>query len=207
VLVHGIWLPGAAMGLLQHRLHKLGYRTLQFNYPSVHRSLDGNAIDLYRFIRAHHLEQAHIVGHSLGGVVSMRMLATSPPMPPGRVVCLGSPLVGSAAASRLTQFGVGRKMLGKTIREGVIETPADVWARDAVKTREVGIIAGNIPIGLGRILTSFGEPNDGTVAVSETKLPGAKDHLEMAVTHTAMVIKPDVVSQVDAFLQHGEFDR
>lgn len=195
------------MGLLRRRLGKLGYRTLQFSYRSVRRSLDGNAIDLCNFIRANHLEQVHIVGHSLGGIVSMRMLAMSPPMPPGRVVCLGSPLAGSAAATRLTKFGMGRRILGMTIREGVIDHQASDWARDVVKLRDVGIIAGIVPIGMGRIVTSFGEPNDGTVAVSETKLPGAKDHLEMAVNHTALVIKPAVVPQVDSFLQNGEFVR
>ena len=200
-------MPGAEMSLLRHRLGKLGYQTLQFSYASVRRSLDGNALDLCRYIGARHLSQAHIVAHSLGGVVTLRMLATSPPMPPGRVVCLGSPLAGSTAATRLSRFGIGRKILGRTIREGVIDTPADDWARDVTRTREIGVIAGNVPVGLGRIVTGFGEPNDGTVALSETRMSGAKDRIEMAVNHIGLVTANSVVAQIDAFLQNGEFVR
>lgn len=207
IFVHGIWMPGAEMTLLRRRLARSGYRTLQFSYPSVRRSLDGNALELQRFITSNHLEQAHVVGHSLGGIVSLRAFAISPWLPPGRIVCLGSPLCGSIAANRLDRFRVGRRMLGMTIHEGVMRVPAAQWARGVVDDREVGVVAGTVPLGLGRIVTRFDEPNDGTVALSETRIPGAADHIEVPVNHTALVTSSLVAGQVDAFLRQGRFER
>jgi hypothetical protein len=51
------------------------------------------------------------------------------------------------------------------------------------------------------------EPNDGTVAVEETKLPGIKDHIELPVSHTGLLVSAAVASQTAFFLRHGEFAR
>ena len=40
------------------------------------------------------------------------------------------------------------------------------------------MIAGTLGVGLGAIIENLPSPNDGTVAVEETRLPGIKDHLE-----------------------------
>jgi hypothetical protein len=56
-------------------------------------------------------------------------------------------------------------------------------------------------------VTTFDGPNDGTVAVSETRLPGAKDHLCVAVSHSGLVLSGEVADQVAAFLGSGAFDR
>jgi hypothetical protein len=60
---------------------------------------------------------------------------------------------------------------------------------------------------VGRLLTSFDGDNDGTVAVAETRLDGAKDHICMPVSHTNMLLSSDVVDQAVAFLKRGEFLR
>jgi hypothetical protein len=64
-----------------------------------------------------------------------------------------------------------------------------------------------VPIGLGQYVAEFDEDNDGTVAVSETQLKGARDHLIMPVSHSGMLVSPDVVDQAAAFLKRGEFLR
>ncbi|HLT90697.1 MAG TPA: hypothetical protein VKZ85_07110, partial [Woeseiaceae bacterium] len=48
------------------------------------------------------------------------------------------------------------------------------------------------------------EENDGAVAVSETRLPGA-EHLVMPVTHTGLVWSREVADQVATFLRTGHF--
>ena len=149
----------------------------------------------------------HLVGHSLGGVVALRMLATQSELPPGRLVCLGSPLTGSRAAEFLQASDWGAALLGATLPAGVLHESANEWGSSVCAARDVGIIAGNLPLGVGRILTDFGEPSDGTVAVAETKLDGAQDRLVMRVSHRGMILSRRVADQVWNFLQRGEFRR
>ncbi len=90
---------------------------------------------------------------------------------------------------------------------GVIDEAANQWARDVCASRDIGVIAGTVPIGVGQLVTSFEGENDGTVAVSETKLPGIKDHICLAVTHKGLVVSNNVIDQAAAFLKRGEFLR
>ena len=62
-------------------------------------------------------------------------------------------------------------------------------------------------IGIGTIVATLEGPNDGVIRVAETRLPGAKDHIEMNVSHSGMLVSADVADQVGAFLQRGEFLR
>jgi len=104
VCVHGVWLHGATMFLIKRRLEKEhGMRVLVFNYPSIRGTLDENAAALAAFIHAEGLEATHIIGHSLGGVIALRMFANDDQAVPGRLVCLGSPLTGSRSADFLSQ--------------------------------------------------------------------------------------------------------
>ena len=85
VCVHGFWSHGAGMYLIKRRLEKeYDFRGLLFNYPSVRGSLDDNADRLADFIHDQQLEAAHLVGHSLGGIIALRMLANESTVTPGR---------------------------------------------------------------------------------------------------------------------------
>ncbi len=206
VLVHGIWMPGAIMSMLRHRLEEHGFAGRLFDYYAVNVDLDDNAERLARVMaeEAEGRDAVHVVGHSLGGVVALRAHKRHPDAPPGRIVCLGSPLCGSRAATELARWRIGQRMLGRTITSGVMVEPADCWGADVAARRDVGVIAGNRPIGLGRVIAAFDEENDGAVAVSETRLPGA-EHLVMPVTHTGLVWSREVADQVATFLRTGHF--
>ena len=98
VCLHGVWMPGAIMTLVKRRLEKEDqYQAHLFSYPSIRGTLDENALSLAAFIKEQEFDNVHLVGDSLGGVVSLRMLALEPEAPVERVVCLGSPLCGSRA--------------------------------------------------------------------------------------------------------------
>jgi hypothetical protein len=45
------------------------------------------------------------------------------------------------------------------------------------------------------------------VTVEETRLPGAKDHLVVAASHTGLLLSAEVVEQTKYFLEHGIFSR
>ena len=76
-----------------------------------------------------------------------------------------------------------------------------VWTAN----RELGIIAGTHNVGLGRLFVKFEEDSDGTVAVSETRMPGATDFLTLPVSHTGMMLSARVAREAGAFLQTGRF--
>lgn len=208
VLLHGIWMPAAEMQFVRHRLEQEhGFRGHLFGYASVRATLDQNARRLAAFLTRLDADRVHLVGHSLGGVLALRMLVLGTEVMVGRVVCLGSPLGGSEAGRRLRRHAWGRAILGHTITAGVIDTAAADWAADVTRRYDVGVIAGTKAMGLGRLFVDFDEPSDGTVAVAETRLPGLRDHVCLPVSHTGLALSAEVADQAAAFLRRGEFLR
>ena len=206
--MHGYLSHGTALYLIKRRLEKeYGFQVRLFSYRSVHGTLDENAAALARAIDELGVDGVHIVGHSLGGVLALRLLAGDAGALPGRVVCLGSPLTGSRAAQFLHAQEWAEKIVGRSLPAGVIHEAANEWASHVCEERDVGVIAGNVPLGVGRFLANFEEDNDGTIAVSETRLEGARDHLVMPVSHKGLLVSRDVADQVAAFLRRGEFLR
>ncbi|MGI9221445.1 MAG: esterase/lipase family protein [Woeseiaceae bacterium] len=208
VCLHGFWSHGVGMYLIKRRLeNEYGMRALLFNYPSVRGTLDDNAAALADFLQQECPDGAHLLGHSLGGVVSLRMLSRHADAPPGRLVCLGSPLTGSRAADFLSSQDWAEPILGQSLSKGVVDAPASDWATATCDKREVGVIAGDASIGFAQFVAEFEEDNDGTVAISETQLRGARDHLVMPVSHNGMLLSSSVVDQAAAFLKRGVFLR
>lgn len=196
------------MYLIKRRLEReYGMRAYLFNYPSVRGALDENAAALARFIRDLETDTAHIVGHSLGGVLALRMHANNPNFLPGRVVCLGSPLTGSRAADFLNELVWAEEIIGRSVPDAMVHQTANDWSSEVAEHRDIGVIAGTVPLGFGRLVANFDEDNDGTIGVSETRLNGAKDHLTMAVSHKGMLVSRDVADQSAAFIQRGQFLR
>ena len=196
------------MYLVKRRFEReYGMRVSLFSYPSVRGALDDNAAALAAHIHRQDAGSVHIVGHSLGGVLALRTLLNDASPLPGRVVCLGSPLTGSRAARILGEHEWAEDILGKSVPDAVIRQSANDWASAIARDREIGVIAGTVSMGLGRLVTSFGEENDGTVAVSETRLSGMKDHLMMPVSHKGLLVSADVADQAAAFIKRGEFLR
>ncbi len=205
VLVHGLWLGGWALKGLARRLQGAGRGDVHiFSWPTISHGLDANAQNLRAF--ADHLDAVRIdwVGHSLGGVLILRMLAGWDEAPPGRIVCLGSPLTGSRSAQRLCSFGLGRRLTGRSIAEGVVASSAAEWCPRELATR-TGVIAGRQGVGAGRLLGRLEPPHDGTVRVAETDLPGIADHLVLNVSHTGLLFSRAATAAAEAFLRHGHF--
>jgi len=196
------------MYLIKRRLEReYGMRVSLFSYPSVRGTLDENASALATFIREQNVDVAHIVGHSLGGVLALRMHASNSDFLPGRVVCLGSPLTGSRAANYLNEQQWAEDILGKSVPDAMINQTANDWAGHVAEHRDIGVIAGNVPLGFGRLVANFEEDNDGTIGVSETRFDGARDHLVMPVSHKGMLVSADVADQAAAFIKRGKFLR
>ena|SRR5688500_17853686 len=203
VFVHGLFLNGAEFTLLRRRLARdFGIAGHRFSYPTVHGSVDGAVERLRRFVQRVEADRIHFVAHSLGGVVLCRYFEAYPCDRPGRVVMLGSPLGGSRSARAVARHALTRRIVGPLVNaELVDECRPRCWQCAA----ELGVIAGTSPLGLGRFFARFDEDCDGTVAVSETKLPGQTAHLTLPVSHMGMLANAGVARQVGAFLQTGQF--
>jgi alpha-beta hydrolase superfamily lysophospholipase len=157
---------------------------------------------LIDFARAQHADRLHFVGHSLGGLVILRALEITDDLPPGRAVLLGSPCQGSRAAqgvARILPFG--KALLGAAVNAECIDYAPREWSG----RRDVGVIAGSMGMGLGRLFAHLDADHDGTVLVEETRLPGAKDHVVLGVSHTGMLFSADVAEQAAEFLETGAF--
>ena len=200
VLVHGVLMTGKVMAVLARRLKGCGYRPVIYDYPTRRRSMLDNARSLAQFVENLGTGRVHLVGHSMGGVLILRALQVNPGLPPGRVVVMGAPVRGSAVAKRLCCYGPGRWLLGASAEEGLLEA-----VPDCSYGREIGVIAGEMPIGLGMVLGRPGDRHDGTVGVAETCLPGATDTLVINASHTSLVLSHKVARQVCSFLRQGRF--
>lgn len=200
VFVHGLWMNGLELTWLRRQVAKQGYTTAQFTYRTVRRSIDENAARLHEFILRQSASTVHLVGYSLGGLVTLCLLEKYSDTPHGRVVLMGSPVRGSQVAGRLREIGWDGALLG---RSGLHESRDARWNGG----RDLGVIAGTRNIGLGNLVKRLPKPNDGTVAVEETKIPGATDELQLPVTHASMMFSRDVAEAIAGFLRQGDFGK
>jgi len=206
VLVHGLWTNGLEFGVLGHRLrHAHGFDVRAFPYPSMH----GDAADICRDLAAFAAGAAgagrvHFVGHSLGGVLVYRALTECDAGRfGGNAVLLGSPLAGCRAARGVARWPLLRPLLGPHVLSELAEARARSWSG----RNSLGAIAGTRRMGTGQFFAHFDEENDGTVAVSETRIPGLADHLILRHSHMGLLFADDVATNVAAFLRQGRFRR
>lgn len=196
VLLHGLWMPGASMQWFASKLSAAGFDTEIFAYHSV---ADGPDTAVPRLVEMLGDTPSDIVAHSLGGLIALQALCDAPSLQVGRVVCLGSPLTGSGAATGMLRWAPAAAMLGRSA--SLLQNGLTCWEGRA----EVGVIAGCVPHGLGALLAGFDGEHDGTVAIEETRLPGVSDHVVVEASHSGLLFSAEAVEQTVAFLRSGRF--
>ncbi len=201
VLVHGLWMNGLEMSLLRWRLSKDGFATQRFSYPTVHSDIAANAARLQQFLGGLEADTVHFVGHSLGGLLILRLFEDFPVQRPGRIVLLGTPFMGSATARNLARHAWGRRLLGRSLDKALLgDGPRWHGGHD------LGVIAGTNPVGLGLLVGDLPQPNDGTVVMAETQgIPGAAS-FTLPSSHSSLLFSATVARQVCLFLRNGRFD-
>ncbi len=202
VFVHGLYMTGLELGVLRLRVGQDGFQTHTFHYHTVLVPVRENAGRLLDYLRQLDASMLHLVGHSLGGLVILRMFELHPELPPGRVLLMGSPVRGSAAARNMVNRHWGW-LLGQSASGGLAEEHEPVWDQD----RELGVLVGTAGPGLRPRNPELPEPHDGLVSVQETRIPGATDMVELEVHDTGMLFSREVADQVIGFLNLGHFSR
>lgn len=196
LVLHGLWMHAPAMAWFTRQLAAQGFDAHALGYYSL---LQGTEAGVGRIVAA--LQPGTgIVAHSLGGLLALRAADAYGVGNMGRIVCLGTPLAGSAAASGVVErIPAGRQLLhahGDLLRGGSGPIPPGL---------EVGNVAGSVPIGLGGLVAGFSEEHDGTVQMSETRAHGLTDHVVVKASHAGLIFSADAARQAAAFLRTGHF--
>ncbi len=200
VLLHGIWMRGFTLGLLARRLRAAGYEVSAYNYASVTRDPGECVAHVAGYLAALPPGPVHLVGHSLGGLLSLALARSGHPRRVGRVVCLGTPLRGSAVARVLSGWSPLRWTLGEA--KALLCRGLEAWPEGV----EVGMIAGRVPVGIGLLIPGLERPHDGTVAVAETRADGLTAHRVIATSHTGLLLSEEAARLTARFLAEGRFE-
>jgi len=200
VLAPGLWMPGMAMALLAARLARAGYVPHVFAYRG-RSPLEGNVARFARFAReALAGRPGHFIGHSLGGVLVLQALNAHEELRVASAILLAAPVRGCLAGRRLASARVGRWMMGAC---------GELWQeRDALWRRKapLGIIAGTLPVGLGRALGRLPGPSDGVVRVEETAVDGMTARALVPLGHSLLIVSGAVGRLVERFMSAGRFE-
>ena len=202
ILIHGLWMRGMVMLPHQRWLRGEGFVAHRFSYPSWRDGLADNVNLLSRCVRQTPADVIHLVAHSLGGLVVLKMLSQDPDARIGRVVLMGTPYAGCHCGFKLAAYPVFEALVGRSFED---------WFRlprpDLPPAMQIGIIAGTRRISFGRMIPGLARPNDGLIAVDETRLPTAADSIELNVSHSGMLVSRVCARQVAGFLRRGRFVR
>jgi len=207
VLLHGIGMHGYTMKRIETALIAQGYRVVNVSYPSRKMSFEKLAGEyLPAQLQANDVACAprlNFVSHSMGSLIVRKLIQDARPANLGRVVMIGPPNHGSAAADKAQQSALLSEFLGENLtRLGTGENsfastlgPADF---------EVGIIAGEVAINplFGKVLAG---KHDGAVTVESAKLEGMRDFIAVPYSHTVMLWRDEVIQQTLTFLCEGKF--
>lgn len=199
VLVHGLYVHGLWMQLLEYWLSEAGYDTVNYSYPSMSRTPEENAGELNGLLEGMAQPVIHFLAHSMGGLVVRHLFHRYPQQRPGRVVTLGTPHQGSYAARIMHDSGLGY-LVGRGLEGGLLGD-APPWNHQ----HQIGSIAGTLNLGFGLLFPAMPVPADGMIAVVETQLPGMNDHICLPVSHMQMLVDPEAVAQACAFFATGRF--
>lgn len=207
VLLHGLVRSRDCMIPLGDYLAEKGnYEIVNVSYPSTQADVRAHAASLAKVLdNLEGIEEVNFAAHSLGNLIVRDWLhehyqSETAKFKLGRFVMLGPPNNGAQLARTLKEnrlFSIVAGPSGKQLGEGWDELAKHL----DTPCCEFGILAGTAAIPNPLVEGS----DDGIVAVSETKLPGAAD-FRVLPFHHGNIRNCEVVGDLTlSFLQHGYF--
>jgi len=193
------------MKRLEWDLRSAGYQVINLSYPSRGGSV-ANLANKYLTPTISAIPSSariHFVTHSLGSILLRQYLSAHPLPNLGRVVMLGPPNQGSELSDTLRRSALGRLILGPAGCE-LGTSASDVPNRLGPISCDAGVIAGDRSLNPLFSLIVSG-PSDGKVSVARAKVAGMRDFLVVHRSHTWMMWRKDVLSQVRTYLNTGAF--
>ena len=193
VLVHGLGPGRLPMWPLARRLAQTGYKTLNWYYPCLRRTIEAHGRRLQEQLELLDSNPAnqrlHVVTYSMGSIVARVALGMGRPSKLGRIVMLAPPNRGSHWAS----------LVGPAIR-WCVGTVDQLAARPG---SFVNLLAEPEGLEIGIIAARY----DLLVHQASSKLSTARDRIVLPGIHTFLPMRRDTAEQTRHFLTHGVFRR
>jgi len=200
VLIHGLARTQASMRIMSMRLRRVGFRTAFARYDSRRMRVDEAVATVARQIeKIDHNGPLHLVGHSLGGVVALRVKNDRPDLGVHRVVQLGSPNRGSAAARTLSELRLAREFFGPVLTE----LGNDPGIEDDPDPDVMAVAGSSMPRWLSQQYGIRGS-NDGLVSVRSAWGWAAGKRLRVESIHGWLPLSAEVAEDIVTFLKTGD---
>jgi pimeloyl-ACP methyl ester carboxylesterase len=198
------------MSRLAHDLRKDGYVVSNLAYPSQRADIRtlANVTLGPVFAATPAGTRIHIVTHSLGGILVRQYLHDhGTPASLGRIVMLAPPNGGSELVDHLRNWSLYRWINGPAgLQLGTDDTSVPRMLGPLPPGTEVGIIAGSTS--LNPLFSALiNGPDDGKVSVARTHLRGESAHLTVPHSHTWLMWRRPVLTEIQSFLRTGRFTR
>ena len=186
----------ASMRRMSKHVEEGGFNPVLIDYPSGKTTIELLADGIFSELPKE--GKLHFVGHSLGGILSVRVTKMLPAARRGRIVQLGAPNFGSEMAQRVSIFG---KLIGPALAELVPHSGEDTAGLD------IGAIAGTAAIPAYGLITGIEGANDGKVCVVSAwgNAPEGK-RTTFPVAHSIMMQDRRVIDASVQFLKTGSFN-
>ena len=204
VLLHGLARSNLAMKGMAKRLVGEGYNVQQVGYKSIGETPEEVLQDITDQINAccaTLTTPVHIVGHSLGGVLTRAYLGKHKPAGLGKVVLIGSPNKGTPIVDAFKDKW-WMKIAGETAMALGTENSGFLSSLPA-PDYPLGVIAGVAEAGMSEQIPG---DDDGLVPLESTKVEGMSDFIVLNVSHADMRNDDGVFAQLIHYLKEGAFD-
>jgi len=200
ILVHGLLRSHGCLDAIGAALAARGVAVARLSYPSTRQGLAEHATRLRELLDGlHGISRVSFVTHSLGALVVRTALEKPSPHWPtlGRAAFCFPPNQGSARADAWSTRWIYRVVMGPVGQE-VTTTHAPLIP---LPTLPFAVIAGT-----GGNNRTIPGPDDGTVGVAETWLPGAERWDIFPVKHTFGMNAPEVITTVGEYILAGQHE-
>ncbi|MEO1550493.1 MAG: alpha/beta fold hydrolase [Pseudomonadota bacterium] len=195
-LIHGLGRTPVSFVPMKQRFQRAGYGVMEPVYYPFRTNRATLARRLVGLLPRR--GRVHLVGHSLGGILSLTVMEMLPVEQRGRIVQLGSPNLGAPAAAKAEAMeALFGDLILELARKGP-PPPAGV---------ELAAIAGNRSISAFSWMNGLTEPNDGLVAVSSAlAMAQPANRMVLPVFHALMMRDEAVIEASLQFVQTGRLN-